>query len=309
MGIQAFPKYDIGATNKYAPPTGTIVPYAGDAAPEGWLACDGTAVSRSTYSSLYATIGTTYGVGDGSATFNLPDLQGKVPVGVDTGQTEFDTLGETGGAKTHTLIEAEMPSHTHTINPPHVRSEYGTHDWVYLNSATPNRSFKIQAPTSASPTGGNAAHNNLQPYVTVGYLIWTGKGNVGDVLYDTIAEMTDVDLATTAPETGDALVYDGTKWVPGAVASTILNYVAKTSTYNIADSDCVIDCTSGTFTVYLPDTAYLPTGSEYVIKNSGTGVITLDGDGADTIDGYATVSISQKESYTVVFNGSNWIAV
>ena len=63
------------------------------------MICDGRAVSRSDYSELFAVIGTTYGSGDGSTTFNLPNLKGRVPVGKDSSQTEFDTIGETGGSK------------------------------------------------------------------------------------------------------------------------------------------------------------------------------------------------------------------
>ena len=83
-------------------------------APTGWLLCDGAEISRTTYADLFDAIGTTYGVGDGVDTFNIPDLEGRVPVGRDAGQTEFDTLGESGGAKTHTLTAGEMPSHTHS---------------------------------------------------------------------------------------------------------------------------------------------------------------------------------------------------
>lgn len=64
-------------------------------APTGYLLCDGTAVSRTTYAGLYAVIGTTYGTGDGTTTFNLPNMKGKVPVGYDTSQTEFNTIGKT----------------------------------------------------------------------------------------------------------------------------------------------------------------------------------------------------------------------
>jgi microcystin-dependent protein len=96
-------------------PIGIIQAFAGSAAPSAnWLLCQGQAVSRSTYSSLFGLVGTTYGVGDGSTTFNVPNLSGRVLVGRDAGQTEFDTLGETGGAKTHTLTSGEMPSHSHT---------------------------------------------------------------------------------------------------------------------------------------------------------------------------------------------------
>ena len=94
-------------------PIGAITSYAGDTAPTNWLICDGSAISRTTYADLFDAIGTTYGIGDGSTTFNLPNLKGRVITGLDSSQTEFDTLGETGGEKTHTLTVNEMPSHTH----------------------------------------------------------------------------------------------------------------------------------------------------------------------------------------------------
>lgn len=95
-------------------PTGTIMPYASTSAPGGYLLCDGSAVSRSTYDALFALIGEHFGAGNGTTTFNVPNLKGKVPVGIDTGQTEFDTRGETGGAKTHALVTGELASHSHS---------------------------------------------------------------------------------------------------------------------------------------------------------------------------------------------------
>jgi microcystin-dependent protein len=83
-------------------PVGIVTAYAGATAPTGWLLCDGSAVSRTIYAALFAAIGTAYGIGNGTSTFNLPDLRGRVPVGRDTGQTEFDVLGESGGEKTNT---------------------------------------------------------------------------------------------------------------------------------------------------------------------------------------------------------------
>jgi microcystin-dependent protein len=97
-------------------PIGTISMFAGTTPPATHLLCDGSAVSRATYSALFGVIGTMYGAGDGSTTFNVPNLKGKIPVGLDSTQTEFDTLGETGGTKTHTLSAAEMPVHTHIQN-------------------------------------------------------------------------------------------------------------------------------------------------------------------------------------------------
>lgn len=81
-------------------PAGTIVQWAASVAPANWLICDGSAVSRSQYQSLFSVIGTTYGSGDGSTTFNLPNFKGRIPVGRDALQAEFDALGETGGSKT-----------------------------------------------------------------------------------------------------------------------------------------------------------------------------------------------------------------
>lgn len=82
-------------------PVGSILPFAGSTIPDNYLECDGSAVSRTTYADLFAVIGTTYGAGDGSTTFNLPNIKGKVTVGQDTGDTSFDTLGETGGSAEH----------------------------------------------------------------------------------------------------------------------------------------------------------------------------------------------------------------
>src|SRR5690606_20957810 len=85
------------------------------AAPDGYLICDGSAISRTTYAAIFTVLGTTYGTGDGSSTFNLPNLKGRVPVGLDSSQTEFDALAETGGANTHTLTIAQLPSLTHYL--------------------------------------------------------------------------------------------------------------------------------------------------------------------------------------------------
>jgi microcystin-dependent protein len=95
-------------------PSGTVSQTARATAPTGYLLCDGSAVSRTTYASLFDAIGTAYGVGDNSTTFNIPNLKGRVPVGRDSAQTEFDTLGETSGAKTVSLSANNIPSHNHT---------------------------------------------------------------------------------------------------------------------------------------------------------------------------------------------------
>jgi microcystin-dependent protein len=150
-------------------PSGVISVFGGSSAPTGYLLCDGTAVSRATYSALFGIISTTYGVGDNSTTFNVPNLKGKVAVGRDSSQSEFDNLGETSGAKTVTLTTAQMPAHTHSLNPGQVvggSGSGGTNNYAPTgNNPTAN--------TSITSTGGGEAHNNLQPYLVINYIIKT----------------------------------------------------------------------------------------------------------------------------------------
>ena len=200
-------------------PAGSIMAWGGATAPNNWLICDGAAISRSTYASLFAAIGTTYGTGDGSTTFNLPNLKGKVVVGLDSSQTEFDALGETGGAKTVTLTTAQIPSHTHTQNSHthsgttstngnhghNILSEYGASGEGYFNpynnrqiqpaqggagtrverggdgmivaNGNHNHTFVSDAQTAVNQnTGGGEAHPNLQPYITLNYIIKISAG-------------------------------------------------------------------------------------------------------------------------------------
>lgn len=143
--------------------TGTVLDFAGTAAPNGWLLCYGQTVSRTTYAGLFAAIGTTFGTGDGSTTFVLPDCRGRVHAGKDdmggtaasrltTAGSSVDgaTLGASGGAETHTLTAAEMPAHTHanTLSDP-------TH--AHANTLTdPTHAHPYQA---ANAGAGNAAGN------------------------------------------------------------------------------------------------------------------------------------------------------
>ena len=166
-------------------PAGIIMPFAGTTAPTGYLLCFGQLISRTTYSGLFAAIGTTYGSGDGSTTFNLPDLRGRTIAGQDdmggtsanrlTTPINGDTLGAAGGSESHTLTTNEMPSHTHTGNVAlrtnweggySTRSPVGTGNARYDNTGS-------NPPLSIDNTGGGAAHNNVQPTIILNYIIKT----------------------------------------------------------------------------------------------------------------------------------------
>lgn len=153
------------ATGGGAVPAGAIQAYAGSTAPSGWLACDGSAVSRTTYADLYSAIGTTWGTGDGSTTFNVPDLRGRALIGDGTGSgLTARTLGTQNiGAETHTLAESEMPAHTHTI------AKGGT---AAAGSYTA-QSATVSGNHTSSSTGGGGAHNNMQPSAVVKFIIKT----------------------------------------------------------------------------------------------------------------------------------------
>lgn len=166
------------AVQQFFVPTGSLVAYAGAAAPAGWLLCAGQAVSRATYGALYTALGgaaSPYGQGDGSTTFNLPDLRGRVPAGKDdmdggaanrltaTGSgVNGAELGAAGGAETHTLTVEQIPAHTHSISR---TSGFG------LQSALGVASGANLGTQSTGSRGQDAPHNNVQPTIVTNYII------------------------------------------------------------------------------------------------------------------------------------------
>lgn len=143
-------------------PVGGVIPFAGSAAPTGFVLADGSSLLRAgTYATLFGVIGTTYGTVDGTH-FTLPDLRQRVPVGKDAGT--FNTLGGTGGAETHTLDTTQIPSHTH-----------GLAEGFTAGSNQTQRGFSSisvsNTPMTATATGGGLSHNNLQPYIVLNYIV------------------------------------------------------------------------------------------------------------------------------------------
>lgn len=143
-------------------PAGCVFDYCGSSVPAGYLECDGSAISRTTYATLFAAISTVFGSGDGSTTFNLPDTRRKVRVGKGgTGTaTLANTTGSTGGAETHTLTVTEIPAHTHTYTRPNYLSTYDS-------SLAAQGSNNSTAGVATSSTGGDGAHNNMQPSIVM----------------------------------------------------------------------------------------------------------------------------------------------
>lgn len=198
---------------------GSIVLFAGSTAPEGWLICDGSEVSRITYSSLFEVVGTLYGEGDGETTFNLPDLSGRVLIGA----SDSHTMASHGGEESHVLSISEMPEHTHSV-PPHGHNSSITASTPVLSHTITQAAFTYSAPngtmgannhggptlyngttataatlstsvgvanhpetdcdvtctiedcpaTDTSSVGEGLAHNNMQPFITMNYIIFAG---------------------------------------------------------------------------------------------------------------------------------------
>jgi len=181
-------------------PAGLIFPYAASAAPSGYLVCDGSAVSRTTYATLFTLIGVTYGSGDGGTTFNIPDLRGRVIAGHDiavggsladrltglTGGVDSDTIGNTGGDEKHALTEAQMPKHYHEMRGPNAVTAPqggettgtgvyggGTADDTPEDYATFSTGGSASSGSSSTGTSNGNGHNNVQPTMILNYIIKT----------------------------------------------------------------------------------------------------------------------------------------
>ena len=160
----------IGVIGGDGNPPGAILQFAGLSAPEGYLLCQGQAVSRAGYARLYAVIGVIYGAGDGSTTFNLPDYRGRGPMGLSASQSQFATPGQRGGESSHTMTWAEMAKHSHTVAGRIIGRASGGGNFRELtdfNSGLANNSSESWA------AGDSAPFNVLDPYLVTNFIIRT----------------------------------------------------------------------------------------------------------------------------------------
>lgn len=189
-------------------PTGVVLPYAGTTEPTGWLFCYGQAVSRTTYADLFIALGTTYGAGDGSTTFNLPDMRGRVAAGRDnmggsaasrltTTVLDKTSEGGVGGSQTHTLTAAQSGSPTHNHGSSGGMSANSTH------SHTSSYSTAVSSGTAGnSPHGGKVFAGGTSPYEN-----WITIGGAGDVSHThAINDNTAANAAQAHPITQPTIV-------------------------------------------------------------------------------------------------------
>jgi microcystin-dependent protein len=148
-------------------PTGTVESFAGSVAPSGWLLCDGTTVPRTAYPVLFNVIGTTFGAGDGTTTFTLPDMRGRVSVaaGPGVGLTNR-AVGAVGGTETHALTLNEIPAHTHTYDKQNGVQNINAPDAAGITAANDPTSV-----TNSGSAGGGLPHNIMQPYIVLNHII------------------------------------------------------------------------------------------------------------------------------------------
>jgi microcystin-dependent protein len=148
-------------------------------APRGWAWCDGQLLPLSQNTALFSLLGTTYG-GNGKSNFALPDLQGRAPMhpGQGPGLSLHD-LGETGGSETVSLLESEIPAHAHVLRgdrnvsetPDPAGNSVGRGSSINAYQTVTNQNLVSMSGQALAPAGGDAPHNNLQPYLTFYFCI------------------------------------------------------------------------------------------------------------------------------------------
>lgn len=184
-------------------PIGVVSPFAGSSAPAGWLLCAGQNVSRTEYSGLFSVIGTSFGSGDGSTTFGVPDMRGRVVAGIDNmggsdaGRLSIsNTIGTTTGAETVTLSSSNLPTHTHAIDHDHAsfsmttnnNSQLHSHSYtsVYLYTANVDYGnyYNGYYPTSTSTGTENVTHAHSSTVDVPAFTGTSGNGGFANTAVD-----------------------------------------------------------------------------------------------------------------------------
>lgn len=211
-------------------PTGTIVSYAGSTAPAGWALCDGSAINRTTYASLFSAIGTTYGAGNGTTTFNIPDLRGRTVFGTDNmggsaagritttgGISANNTLGATGGGQTVTLSTSNLPSHNHTFTGDVVTTSTNSHTHTYNDAYFAENGGSVGG-NAVFGTSANTDYDNSFRFRTASDSYGNAKS---DINTGSTSHSHTVTATGTISNTGSGTAFQSLN--PGIV----LNYIIK----------------------------------------------------------------------------------
>lgn len=212
-------------------PSGTVVSFAGSTAPSGWLLCDGSAVSRTTYSDLFSNIGTLYGAGNGSTTFNIPDLRGRTVFGLDNmggtaanrltttgGISANNTLGASGGSQSITLATTNLPSHNHAFTGSQVTTSSDAHTHNYQDA--------YFAENFSGGTGGSSRFGTSANTDTDNNFYWRTSSNTHSTSPSNIATSSDSHSHTVTASGTIGNTGNGTAFSPLNPA-VVLNYIIK----------------------------------------------------------------------------------
>ena len=197
LGKASNTDYDVewiyqAGTNYDSLPVGAILPYGSLTPPTGYLVCDGSAVSRTEYANLFSVIGTSFGEGDGTTTFNLPNIDGRGIVGFSSSDDDFNALGKTGGSKTHTQTVDELARHGHSRSVAHGAGVQA----VTIASGNTTDAGDVADFDAIKDTGNSQPMDIMNPYIVACYII---KAYGTAILTGNIVDSLDGNSTTLAP--------------------------------------------------------------------------------------------------------------
>ena len=258
-------------------PVGSICQYGGITAPVGYLICNGSAVSRTDYSELFSAIGTTFGSGDGLTTFNLPNFKGRVPVGLDGTQTEFDVLGETGGNKIH----------SHNLNGTGFAkigiSQYNTLVNETANVTSYYNGYGVVQKTvqeggtdvATNLMGSTNTEISLQPYLVTNFIIKAAnrvsldRGNVINVESNSTEDAYSCDYVNNQAKwkyLGTGTNTDRSISLSGEYNELLIIFTANHPSNYVIGASLILQ---GTLVNTLTDYVYFDTGGQYFVFRVG----------------------------------------